>query len=190
MEIDYTNINEFGNYTKSVFDKLAEMNEDRTIVLTATLFIENALDKYLSAIIPHYGIVRESMNFSLKIKLAEAMCLSPTFHFDSAHLVRMIRNHFTHNLEVETFSDLERIFHKKKYKDEMTKHVHNFTWNRLSVTNEDFSAVFRVLASNLILNLLIFEKHNAAVNKYIRAEGFIEEIRNSQQLSRTQKASD
>jgi hypothetical protein len=98
------------NQIATYFKHISQLNDDRLLVLTAELLLENTVDNYLSQIMPTYkkslGDNRD-FTFSLKIAVAKGLKLSPPRFFNSIDLVREIRNEFVHNLEVKTLDNVK-----------------------------------------------------------------------------------
>ncbi len=98
------------------FFKHLDKKDDRLLVLTADLLLENSMDRYLSAIMPAYKkhlSDNRDFTFSLKITVARALKLSPPQFFNGVDLVRKIRNEFVHNLLITELKMLNPKFFKE-----------------------------------------------------------------------------
>lgn len=169
----FDHIYEFVSDVRGIFERLSGLKEDRAIVLVAALFVENALDEYLTSIISDFPKIRDkkNMTFSLKIDLAKSLNLSPSHIFNCAHKIREIRNEFAHNIEIETFSDLVI-----NHYDSIKAHLSNYVKDEKSFADFDFYGIFRDVTQNTVLNLKIYAWNNQKMNEYIRTGEFMKSL--------------
>ena len=92
----------------NVFGHVDTLKDDRLLVLTSALLIENAVEALLSAISPGFDklLSRSTFTFSMKLEVAKAMKLIPFKVLNNADFIRDIRNKFAHKLEIESFESL------------------------------------------------------------------------------------
>ena len=146
--------------------------EDRLLALVANLSMEDALDNFLVAYIPHYKCLSENRDFtlSMKIDLGRSLCLIPKHLLDAADLVRKIRNEFAHNLEMKSLNSLKadtkrklRTFCKVLYpKDSM---------------NISFAEKFARVADAVIFGFEVYSSHLRNARKFIYSDDFTNELK-------------
>ena len=83
--------------------RLSETGDDRSYVVLATLFVESLLDELLSIIIADYRHLSENRDFSLSLKigLLRAMKVVPPIIPRTIDVIRLVRNEFAHNFELD-----------------------------------------------------------------------------------------
>ncbi|MBP1311725.1 hypothetical protein MHH57_05570 [Paenibacillus sp. FSL H7-0442] len=84
------------------------LKDDRLLLLTGALIIENSIDNYLSDFMSGYNALKENRDFSLsmKIGLAKALALCPSKIFNYCNIIRLMRNDFAHNLQAKEIEGL------------------------------------------------------------------------------------
>ncbi len=88
---------------------IQDAKDDRSKVILGALVVEANLDHLLATWMPGFVKLSKSKDFtfSLKTETLRAMELIPPHILDAVDLIRGIRNHFAHNLNIATLSDLD-----------------------------------------------------------------------------------
>ena len=145
---------------------IVDLHDDRLLVLVGALLVENAINEFLGAIIPKYKPLhkRREFTFSIRIELARALRLCPSRIFNSADIIRDIRNDFVHDLSCNAFSKLspDRL---KSMRDHYSKFDPHF-----NVEQKNDEETFRKLVSITSLALLVYRKHVIKLNEFIHSE--------------------
>lgn len=152
----------------SMIDKLRSLNDDRALVIVAALFVEKAIDDYLSSLIPDFLKIEDErdMTFSLKIKLASSFKLCHSSFFKCSHKIREIRNEFAHNIEIERINDLD-----SSYLISLQTHCKNWGHEE-EIKDLDFIDIFQHVSKTIILNLMMRVHVNNIMTRYIRTKQF------------------
>ncbi|XES77774.1 MAG: hypothetical protein ACBZ72_02575 [Candidatus Bathyarchaeia archaeon] len=158
------------------FQEVSKLDDDRLLVLTAELLMENAIDNYLSALMPNYNDEignNELIDIYSKIMFAKSLRFSPPKHFAGADTIRKIRNAFVHYLEVRKFEDLDSAAVKtnknllKKMKDNLREFLPNNT--KPQSPREDFKS----LALYVILGINSYAISIRSINLLVRSDNFL-----------------
>lgn len=152
------------------FQHVVELKDDRLLVLVADLLLENAVDNYLSAIMPAYkeNITDKKRDFTFfsKICIAKALKLSPSKFLNGADLVRRIRNEFAHNLETKTFATL-----KPKLIAEIEIILKTY-YPTKSPTEKSIQEQFKSLTMNTYIALNATIENIRSLNSFLRDDVF------------------
>lgn len=155
----------------SYFQHVAKLSDDRLLVLTAELMIESAVENYLSAIMPEYENMlanNRGFSFSLGIKIAKALRLSPSKLFDGADTVRRIRNEFVHNLETKTFEELN-----PKLINEMELVLRTY-FPKQPLTRRPPREAFKGLALFTLLGITSYVPNIRSLSSFLRDDAFLQ----------------
>jgi len=161
-------LRKFQSYISSYFKHVADLKDDRLLVLTADLVVENAIDVYLSVIMPSYeNQLSENKEFTqyLKIEVAKALKFSPSRFFESANVIRQVRNIFAHNLDIKKFSQLEPKF-LRQIDEALASYGH-----RIRV-REKTSQKFKNLTLFTTMGLTMYLTNLRMLNSFLRSENF------------------
>jgi hypothetical protein len=151
---------------------LIKLGEDRLLVLVGSLSLEDDLDYFLAAYIPHYKYLSENRDFtfSMKIDLGRSLCLIPKHLLDAADLVRYIRNEFAHNLEMTSFSSL-----KAKTKRKLrTSYKVLYRTDRMNIP---YSEKFGLVVGAVMHGFEIYTSHLRNARKFIYSDDFTNELK-------------
>lgn len=157
------------------FQNVAQLKDDRLLVLTAELLVENAVDSYLSAIMPTYEkelADNRDLTFSLKIAIAKELRFSPSKFFDGADTVRRVRNEFVHNLEIKTFEKL-----KPKLVKEMEAILTTY-FPKKPLTDRTLREQFKSLALFTMVGINGYVMNVRSLNSFLRDDAFLEILGN------------
>ncbi len=150
-------------------EHVAKLNDDRLLALTANLLIENAIDNFLSAIMPNYeNEIFDDLDFTIakKIAIAKALNLVPRKFFDSAKLINEIRNRFAHDVANKSFSDLD--------KSKITRIEKLLMLFNIDVTANSMDGKFRILTFFTIIGLNRYVYSLSLLNSFLRSANFSE----------------
>ena len=102
------------NELPELLQKVESASDDRLYAIVAALVVENRLERVLVRFFPRVRLLLERQEFttSMRITVLRALELLPDHILRCADLVRIVRNEYAHNLDVETFEALE----KKSYR--------------------------------------------------------------------------
>lgn len=151
---------------------IGESEEERLLAVVGNLSIEDALDYFLTAYIPHYEYLSENRDFtlSMKIDLGLSLCLIPKHLLDAADLVRKIRNEFAHNLKMKSFNSL-KVDTKRKLS----------TFCKVFYPKDDedvsYSEKFARVADAVILGFEVYSSHVRVARKFIYSDDFTNELK-------------
>ena len=98
------------NPLPELFRKVDGLEDDRLLAIVTALIVEDRIDAALRSFLPRYTRLTEKseFTFSLKIALLEGLGMIPSKLLNAATLVRKIRNEFAHDLEIQSFTQLEQ----------------------------------------------------------------------------------
>jgi len=152
---------------------IAALNDDRLLVLIGNLLVENAIDEFLSAIIPNYRSLRDKkeVTFFIRIELARALKLCPSILFSCSDLIRKIRNDFVHDLSIDSFDKLP-----SGRSQSMKHYLYTFAPHSETYTND--ADIYRTLILYLTMAISLYTKHILWLNTFIRSEEFMPILRN------------
>jgi hypothetical protein len=155
------------------FEHIGKLNDDRLIVLTAELLLENTIDRYLSAIMPSYKNTlgdNRDFTFSLKIAVAKGLKLSPSKFFKSVDLVRKVRNEFVHNLNIKSFDKLDI-----ELLNDIQQNLELYT-SKERVLSRELRDNFKSLALYSFWGLNAQIENIQSLNAYLRSNYFLEDL--------------
>jgi hypothetical protein len=158
-------VGEIQDYIKHI----AELKDDRLYALVADLLAENAIDGYLSELMPRYKqelAEKKEFTFSLKIAVAKELRLSPPKFFKGADVLRRVRNEFAHNLEIKTFEAL-----KPELIDEIGGVLKGY-FPKKQPTYTSIRDKFSSLMFHTVVALIFYRKHLRSLNSYLRDDVF------------------
>lgn len=151
---------------------IREAKEERLLALVGNLSMEEALDYFLAAYIPHYECLSENWDFTpaMKIGLVLSLRLIPKHLLDAANLVRKIRNEFAHNLQMKSFDSLETKIKRK---------LSAFFKVLLPKDSEDisYSEKFARVVDVIIVGFEIYASHVRVARKFIYSDDFTSELK-------------
>lgn len=153
--------------------QVAELKDDRLLVLICDLLVENAVETYLSQIMLGYNkelADNKNFTFSLKISVAKALRFSSPKPFRGADIIRRIRNEFVHNLEIKDFSQL-----KPRLIDEVNKTLKDYCLER--PLSEKSQKNFLDLTLLTVLGIAVFSLHVTLLNVYVRSDKLEEKLK-------------
>jgi hypothetical protein len=162
-------IDELVTSIKNVF----ELKDDRLFALVADLLVENAIDGYLSEVMPRYKQElsdNRDFTFSLKIAVARELRLSPAKFFKGADVLRRIRNEFAHNLQIKTFNDLKPDL-LREIDNVLNEYCPKKASQQIPVRGRFYSLVF-----DTVVVLILYKKHLHTLNAYLRDKTFIDNL--------------
>lgn len=151
---------------------IREAKEERLLALVGNLSMEEALDYFLAAYIPHYEYLSENRGFSLamKIDLGHSLCLIPKHLLDAADLVNRIRNEFAHDLQMKSFDSLET-----KIKQKLSRfHKVLFPKDSKSIS---YSEKFAQVVDAVIIGFEVYSSHVRIARKFIYSDDFTNELK-------------
>ena len=155
---------------RNYLQQVANLKDDRLLVLIAELLVENAVESYLSEIFPKYNKElgeNRDFTFSLKIAIAKGLRFSPSKFFDGADVVRKIRNEFVHNLEIKTFEDL-----KPKLVNEI-EHILKSYFPK-GANDKSLEEKFKSLALFTTVGITSYTKDVRSLNSFLRDDTFLD----------------
>ncbi len=150
-----------------------DKNDDRLLVLTAELLLENAIDRYLSELMPSYKKNlndKKEFTFSLKIAVAKSLKLSPPQFFNSADLIRRIRNQFVHQLEITKFEMLNSKI-QKEISDNLLLYI-----PKEKLAEKTLQERFRSLSLYTFYGMNRQIENVHSLNVFIRDDGFLSNL--------------
>lgn len=147
-----------------ILKNVGGIKEDRLLVLVGSLLVENAIDNYLSAILPDFESLR-IRSFFVKINLANSLRLSPSNFFSCAHRIREVRNDFVHDLSIDSFDKL-----LPKRIDSLSSNLRSFDPSANLISASD---IFRNVIIFLTMGLQLYATHVRLLNDFIRSDEFI-----------------
>lgn len=159
---------ELQNTIVNILKNVGDLDKDRHLVLVGSLLVENAIDQYLSAVIPGYKSMR-IQNYSLKINLAKSIRLCPLFLFSCAHVIRKIRNDFVHDLSVDDFSKAD-----PKNVAQLSSNLLKFDRTATLGTTSDN---FRNVVIFLTIGLQLYTYHVKRLNDFIRSKEILQPLK-------------
>jgi hypothetical protein len=168
-------IAESKNMITNYLQRVAKLNDDRLLVLIADLLIENAVDDYLSAIIPMYEKLQANESLHTRIAIAKGLKLSPSKFFDGADIVRQIRNKFVHQLEIESFEAFEKLKPKLVHKMEAMLRTY---FPRRPLAKGPLREAFKSLALYTLVGINTYVPNIRSLNSFLRDDAFLESLVN------------
>jgi len=160
-------VNKLQENIDKTMDEIMALNNDRLLVLVGALWVENAIDEFLSAIIPDFKSISDrNFTFSIRIELARAKRLCPSRFFNDADVIRDIRNKFVHNLSCRTFDKLPNASARSQ---SMRERVSKYN---VDVSGKNDAEVFRLLVGFVTLAVRIYTEHIKWLNRFIRNKEF------------------
>jgi hypothetical protein len=165
--------------SKDILDQMAiyfehlDKTGDRLLVLTAELLLENAIDRYLSALMPSYKknlSENKEFAFSLKIAVTRSLRLSPPKFFGSIDLIRKIRNQFVHNLEI-TKLDMLNSKIQKEISEKLVFYV-----DKGAFTQKNLQERFRSLSLFTFYGLNRQIENVRSLNVFLRDDNFLNNL--------------
>lgn len=104
------------------FERLNEINDDRSFVILACSVMEYQIDRFLKTFIPKPEIlITDYTNLNNKILIIQAFNLIPHHFVQIMNTVKNIRNDFAHNLNIDSFLDSEKSEKLPKHIKEMER---------------------------------------------------------------------
>lgn len=98
-----------GNKLPDLFQKIKSSGDDRSRIILCTLVIESQIDTLLGYLIKNYNLFLETNpSFHIKMVLLNSFDLIPDQIFKSVDCLKKIRNEFAHNLNIDSFKDLDK----------------------------------------------------------------------------------
>jgi hypothetical protein len=158
---------------RKYIEQIANLKDDRLYALVADLLTENAVDAYLSELMPRYQkelADKKEFTFSLKIAVARGLKLCPAKFFNGADVLRRIRNEFAHELEKKAFEDL-----KPKLIREMDKVLRTY-YPKKSPTFNSIREKFSSLMINTIIEIRFQSRYVRSLNSYLRDDMFYDDL--------------
>jgi hypothetical protein len=167
---DAFNVNpsELKNVSNEVMDlilNLHMLDDDRLIALVGELIVENTVENYLCASGKGYEREFSKSNFSLKLRSAKSLNLSPSKIFDCVEVIRLIRNDFAHNLDIKNFDSIRTDLIK-----ELDKAL--FSINHPMTEEKDLRSKFVMLTFDTAAALTIYTKDVRLLNSFLRSDSF------------------
>lgn len=156
----------------ALMNHVADLNEDRLLVLVGALLVENKIHEFLSFIIPNYQSLLENRDFtlSMRIDLANALKLCPSRIFSCAHIIRKIRNDFVHDLSCQSFTNLN-----EGRLQSMRNQLAGF--NPAFIVDKSDRQIFKDLVIMVAIALWVYCRHVIWLNKFIRSKDFYQVLR-------------
>lgn len=141
------------------------LQDDRLLLLTGALIIENSIDNYLSDFMPGYNTLKDNRDFSLsmKIGLAKALALCPSKIFNYCNLIRLMRNEFAHNLQTKKIEQLA-----DKHKQTLFQYLVEI-YPTYDINKSLFKQAFDLI-SETVFALEIYRSNIQKLNKMIRSD--------------------
>lgn len=170
--IENENLEKLQGLIDDVWGQLAEIDNDRAIVLVGSLLMENAIDMLLAAIIPKFNSFNEKslVNLSIKIELARDLKIIPPQHLNVADRIRDIRNDFAHELEMNSFDKIP-----ENYVESLRDFLDMYTKDESK--GKSVKEVFKLLVTHSTLALWLFSKHVYLLNDFIRSDKLLDALR-------------
>lgn len=163
---------DFQKYLTEMWQHYRNATDERLLALLGALCVEASLDILLGKFIQDYESLKTDtdVTFSLKIKIAEAMCLIPRKILNSCHLVRQVRNEFVHNLEISRLNQL-----KAKYTNKLKPYVREY--NVRDRDWEDWVSLYKDLVGFTVLGLVAYSYQLEALKSYLKTDEFQKHFR-------------
>jgi hypothetical protein len=158
-------------------DHVSKAMDDRLLVLLGAMIVENAVDELLAAIMPGYKVLQQNKDFtfSMKIELARALRLIPSWILGCADIIRSIRNDFAHELSINTFDKI-----KAAKIASMRDHVLQFNSGLISRNlPEELQAPdgdFVVLVKLTAMTIYSYAADVKTLDDFLRSDGFIKHL--------------
>lgn len=170
--VENENLENLQGLIDDVWGQLAEIDNDRAMVLVGALLIENAVDTLLAAIIPEFNSFKINPRVSLwrRIKLAKALEIIPPQHFDVAEKILKIRNDFAHELEMDSFDKIP-----ENKVESLRVLLDGYTEDESK--GKSVKEVFKLLVTQSTLALWLFSKHVSLLNEFIRSDKLLDALR-------------
>lgn len=108
--IGTSSVNSWNQQIPKLLKRLDKCPDDRSLVILSALVVENQTDIVLHLLLPDYNKLLKKSNdftFSTKLDLLSAFRIIPDHILLCANGVRLIRNEFGHNLELESLNDIK-----------------------------------------------------------------------------------
>lgn len=168
MPFTAEDLDQYVSQVNEILDRLGKLNDDRALVIVAALFVEKAIDDYLSSLIPDYfkNKITRMLNFFNKIELARSFLLCPSRLINQAHTIREIRNEFAHNIEINKINELKSMNIKS------LKKILNNAVGGEEYIDQDSITIFQQACTIIILNMSMRTRVNRMINLYIRSKEF------------------
>ena len=162
-------ISELQGSIDEIWHKLSAFQDERLVVLVGALLIESKIDEMLDSIFYNYSSLKESrdFSFSIRIEIARSLGLIPAHLFNSADIIRKLRNEFVHNLKCNKFSMIE----KQVLIPKMIGHITKF--NKTFVDSMGNLGAFKTLVTFVFIGLFVYTKHILWMNRFLRDPDFL-----------------
>jgi len=131
------------------YDRLNKLEDDRSFVILSVTIIEYQIDKFLETLIPKSQIlITDKTGIFQKIKTIEAFNLIPNHFIEMIDIMRIIRNDFAHNFEIDNFEDFKKTSKLSKHVGDMQKMWKRFEedmayWHEGKATRYMFKDIWR-----------------------------------------------
>lgn len=162
--LDQDKKQEVKNNNLEMLTHIFPLKDERLLLITGALIVENTIDNFLSDFMPGYNSLKENRDFtfSMKIGLAKALALCPASLFNYCNLIRQIRNEFAHNLQIKKIVDLPN-----KHKQTLLQYL-----KELYPTYDESSSFHKQifdLVNETIFGLEMYRTSVQRLNKLIRS---------------------
>jgi len=147
---------------------VSDLEDDRLLALLGALVLENALDGLLRAVLPRFGLIESSRDFSLanKTELAKAMDLIPGRILSSVDAVRGVRNDFAHHLDLKRLEDLE-----PKRLEAVRLRLREYGEHYVADAPTGAQLLQRLVEFTAV-GLIVYTRHMEVFNRGVRNSGF------------------
>jgi len=152
------------------YKKFKKAKDERTVAIIGVLMIENSLNSLLSTTLNLEYLDKGGRNltFVFKVNLAISLHLMPRVLLESIEPVRMIRNIFAHDLDMESFKQAKEIEKNEKWFKELKDKIAIFEsgWSK---TTSDLNSFMR-LVYILVLGIDICAKGKMKKRQVIKLD--------------------
>ncbi|WCM42957.1 hypothetical protein MG290_04565 [Flavobacterium sp. CBA20B-1] len=155
-QFDFWKEVEWNNDLPQYFERLNNIDDDRSFVILATTVLEYQIDRFLKIIIPkHEVLVDNNTALNTKIRIIKAFNLIPSQFLEMINLIKNIRNDFAHNLAFDNFKDVPKSENKllrniEQMKEYWNKYSHEMVyWEKDEKIRMLFKDIWRVCIEGL-----------------------------------------
>lgn len=162
------------------YERVNKSPDERSIVVLMTLIVEFHMDSIYRSFFPGHKEIIESQDFtlSMKIKILKALKLIPDSIFNNADLVRLIRNEFAHNVNLDKLEQLNYYPRGKKLLQKLDSFCLKYqTYLIYSKYNEaNLKEKFKDIANFVNVSLREYEPTVKLIRREIEKEEFVDKI--------------
>lgn len=155
-----------------LFRRIEKAGDERSLAIMTALIVENRVDEILRVFMTGYDDLAKNKDFTMSMKtgLLSAMRMFPKHIIACADVVRQIRNDFAHNLEKESFDNVER-----KYLDKLSA-LFTGIYGKEESGKKTAHEKFKGIAYIAIFGLHLYKRNVQMLWKVVTSHQFAEEL--------------